>query len=139
MAPTTLTPAHIEARIRESLAAAEGDDADEMRLQDLVDDLEAAGPTLEHATTILRAIGAAPPLTHFGSPGPLVHFVERIAGYERELHRAARATPTAHFLWMLQRRANGGDAESVAIIREYAAPAEIPRQLRERAETFLAR
>ncbi|NOU29202.1 MAG: hypothetical protein HOO96_14970 [Polyangiaceae bacterium] len=139
MPRTAFTPADIEARIRESLPADEGGDADEMRLAELVHELEAAGPSLEQATAILRAIGAAPPFTHFGDPGPLVHFVESVPGYEHDLYRAARATPTAHLLWMLQRRANAGDAESLAIIREYAVSEDMPGQLRERAESFLAR
>lgn len=139
MAETALTRTDIEARIRESLPPNESGDADEMRLADLVHELEAAGPSLQQATAILRAIGAAPPFTHFGSPGPLVHFVESVAGYEHDLYRTARATPTAHLLWMLQRRANAGDAESLAIIREYAASADMPAPLRERAKSFLAR
>ncbi len=138
MAETALTRADIEARIRESLPPDESEDADEMRLADLVHELEAAGPSLEHATAILRAIGAAPPFTHFGDPGPLVHFIESVPGYEHDLYRAARATPTAHLLWMLRRRVNAGDVESLAIIREYAASEDVPGRLRERAASFLA-
>lgn len=138
MARAALNPAEIDARIRACLPADESGDADEMRLADLVHGLEAAGPSLEHATAILRAIGAAPPFTHFGDPGPLVHFVESVPGYEHDLYRAARATPTAHLLWMLRRRVNAGDVESLAIIREYAVSEDVPGQLRERAKSFLA-
>ena len=44
-----------------------------------------------------------------GSPGDLVHFVERFfgKGYEEELIASIQRLPTAHTLWMLNRLING--------------------------------
>ncbi|CAN7587956.1 hypothetical protein LJR084_004415 [Variovorax sp. LjRoot84] len=44
-----------------------------------------------------------------GTPGPLVHFVERFhgQGYEGELIASVERKPTAHTLWMLNRLING--------------------------------
>ncbi len=44
-----------------------------------------------------------------GSPGPLVHFVEKFfrRGYEAKLLESLRRKPTAHTVWMLNRIING--------------------------------
>jgi hypothetical protein len=49
------------------------------------------------------------PDLYFGSPGPLVHFVERFygKGYEKELLASIQRKPTVHTVWMLNRVING--------------------------------
>lgn len=50
----------------------------------------------------------------FGTPGPLVHFVERFhgKGYDREVIASVERQPPAHTLWMLNRLINGERAGS---------------------------
>jgi hypothetical protein len=47
----------------------------------------------------------------FGTPGPLVHFVECFhrKGYESKLVESVERKPTSHTLWMLNRLINGTD------------------------------
>jgi hypothetical protein len=49
------------------------------------------------------------PVIDFGTPGPLVHFLERFygQGYEDKLILSIQRKPTAHTLWMLNRLING--------------------------------
>ena len=49
------------------------------------------------------------PLTSFGSPGPIVHFVETFykKGYEEKLISSLKRMPTVHTVWMLHRIING--------------------------------
>ena len=53
------------------------------------------------------------PLTDFGSPGPIVHFVERFykKGYEEELLLSLKRMPTLHTVWMLNRLIKTDQAE----------------------------
>ncbi|MGO4396471.1 hypothetical protein AB4Z46_34520 [Variovorax sp. M-6] len=50
----------------------------------------------------------------FGTPGPLVHFVERFhgQGYDHEVIASVERQPTKHTLWMLNRLINGERAGS---------------------------
>lgn len=68
----------------------------------------AAGVGLEAVRPILIFMEAHPGLD-YGSPGPLVHFMERFyrAGYEEEVLASVERRPTPHTIWMLNRLANG--------------------------------
>jgi hypothetical protein len=107
----------------------------------LVDDLEAVGPTLEHARAILQGIALSDPLAHFGDPGPLVHYVETLPRYDELLFRAADGVPRAHFLWMLARIVNAdttGSDRAREILRKYVDDSSTPAELRDRVTSFLA-
>jgi len=49
------------------------------------------------------------PAIDYGTPGPLVHFIERFygKGYEDELINSVSRKPTQHTIWMLNRVING--------------------------------
>ena len=49
------------------------------------------------------------PVIDFGTPGPLIHFLERFygQGYEDKLILSIQRRPTSHTLWMLNRLVNG--------------------------------
>jgi hypothetical protein len=84
----------------------------ESRAYELRDAWEAAGADVETVEPILRFIEAHPKID-FGSPGPLVHFVERFyrKGYEAKLVDSFERQPTAHTAWMLNRwRSSGSSA-----------------------------
>lgn len=134
----TTTDAAIAQRIAQAIA----DDVQEpdMRLlYALVGDLERVGKQPAHVEAILRAIAAADPEAHFGSPGPLVHYVESFPEAE-PLFAIAAAHPTMHFVWMLARHVNDeGDTAATArdILADYAARAPTA-SVREAASSFLA-
>jgi hypothetical protein len=76
----------------------------------LTDEWIAAGIGLESVEPILRFMEDHPELD-LGTPGPLVHFVERFygKGYESKLVASVPRKPTSHTLWMLNRLINGTD------------------------------
>jgi hypothetical protein len=82
----------------------------ESRAYELRDAWVAAGAEVEVVEPILRFIEAHPRID-FGSPGPLVHFVERFyrKGYEAKLVESFERKPTAHTAWMLNRVINGAE------------------------------
>lgn len=75
---------------------------------ELVEELKTSGAGLEAVVEILRCMEANPN-ADFGTPGPLVHFVERFfkKGYEDELAKSLARQPTSHTVWMLNRLING--------------------------------
>lgn len=54
------------------------------------------------------------PAIDFGSPGPLVHFIERFhrQGYESELLASISRRPVQHTTWLLNRLINGENDRS---------------------------
>jgi hypothetical protein len=138
--PVTTVEA-ITQRVIDAVMPAEDYDADMAALHALVDDLEAVGPTLEHANAIFRGMALSNPLAHFGSPGPLVHYVEKRPGYEELLFHAADGVPRSHFVWLLARIVNGegaGSARATEILRGYVADGTAPPELREMVSSFFA-
>ena len=59
------------------------------------------------------------PEVDFGSPGELVHFVERFYhhGYEELLMESVLKKPTMHNIWMLHRCYNANDPELILKIQ----------------------
>lgn len=62
---------------------------------------------------ILRLIESNPD-KDFGTPGPLVHFMEKFygKGYEEKLISSIERYPTKHTVWMLNRIINGSDGDT---------------------------
>jgi len=83
------------------------------RSSELVDGWSSAGASIEMIDPILSFIERHPDID-FGSPGPLVHFVERFYGngYERKLLDSIQRQPTPLTTWMLNRVVNGTKAPS---------------------------
>ena len=99
------------------------------RAYELTDAWAAAGADLEAVEPILRFMENHPSID-FGSPGPLVHFVERFHGpaYVDALVASVRRRPTAHTAWMLNRAVNGASspAERRALIEAMREAREHP-------------
>ena len=139
---TPLTsPEQIVRRVKESVLADEDYDADSTRLYELVDDLELVGRSPSHVRAILQGIAESHPMAHFGSPGPLVHYVEKSQGFEEVLFELAASVPTFHFLWMLGRCVNGGlsSARALSLIRAFSENQAVPESLRLEAASFVAK
>jgi hypothetical protein len=79
---------------------------------DLTDSWLAAGIGIEVVEPVLRFMENHPSLD-YGSPGSLVHFVERFNGpaYLEALSASLERTPTAHTAWMLNRVANAAPTQ----------------------------
>ena len=75
---------------------------------ELTDGWTLAGAGLETVVPILHFIEEHPTID-FGTPGALVHFVERFYqhGYEELLLESVSRKPTSLTLWMVNRIANG--------------------------------
>ncbi|GMU80802.1 MAG: hypothetical protein AMXMBFR47_06730 [Planctomycetota bacterium] len=74
----------------------------------LVDEWSKSTDAFEAVEPILMFMESNPGI-EFGSPGPLVHFIERFhqRGYEEKLLESIERNPTRHTVWMLNRLING--------------------------------
>ena len=86
----------------------------------------------------------AHPDADYGSPGPLVHFVERVRDdtYPRLLADSMSRRPNPHTLWLVQRLLNGqlnqGQRHALlAALESVVATEELPQFLRKEAASFL--
>ncbi len=79
---------------------------------DIVEEIEKYDNSFDAVELILKLIEANP-LADFGTPGPLIHFVEKYykIGYEEKLVESVKNSPNAHNLFMLNRVINGVEAE----------------------------
>lgn len=75
---------------------------------DLVDQWESADVGFEAVEPVLRFMEEHPSID-FGSPGALVHFIEKFYhhGYEEKLLESIVRKPIGHTVWMLNRVING--------------------------------
>lgn len=84
------------------------------------------------------------PDVDFGTPGPLVHFVERFYknGYEEKLVESLRRKPTRHTIWMLNRIINDTSGERklyyLNILKNITAQAEIDENVLATVQDFMS-
>jgi hypothetical protein len=96
------------------------------------------------AVPLLLALLERNPELDWGSPGPVVHAVERFfgRGYEGILLESVGRAPTAHTLWMVNRVINGvlpsRRTEFLAALHQTAARTDVSAAVREAAEHYLA-
>ena len=85
---------------------------------EIVDAMEAYPQPFDLVAPILEFISEHPEVD-FGSPGYLVHFVERFyhQGYEDLLMEVVGKKPTLHNIWMLHRCCNDNDPNLVRQIQ----------------------
>lgn len=105
-----------------------------------------AGPEL---TPRLLAMMERHPLSDFGCPGPLVHFMERAYGMGEEAKAehncqvagSVRRRPACHTLWMLNRILNVSQGEQreeyLSILRSVAEDEQWEQPVRDQAREFL--
>ncbi|MES9682753.1 hypothetical protein ABWK22_07475 [Gottfriedia acidiceleris] len=82
---------------------------------EVVEEIEELENAFEAIQPILMVMEKNPNI-NFGSPGPLVHFMEKFykKGYEEKLVDSLKRQPTQHTLWMLNRVINGTQGERKA-------------------------
>lgn len=85
---------------------------------EIIDAMEAFSQPFNLVAPILELI-AKHPEVDFGSPGELVHFVEKFyhQGYEDLFLESVRKNPTVHNIWMLHRCYNANDPDLVSKIK----------------------
>ena len=112
---------------------------------DLVQAWESAGVGIEATEPILLFMEKHPDL-EFGSPGELVHFVERFDGteYRDKLINSVERRPTEHTAWMLNRVINGTKAPEeyqryVAVMKAARQNPNSDENARRAIDRFLAR
>ena len=110
-------------------------------MMDCMEEIEENYNQLDSVQPLLRLMERHP-LTDFGSPGPIVHFVERFykKGYEEELLLSLKRMPTLHTVWMLNRLINGTDQAEVYLdlLKEITENASFDKEIREEALHFLS-
>jgi len=110
-------------------------------MMDCMEEIEENYNQLDSVQPLLRLMERHP-LTDFGSPGPIVHFVERFykKGYEEELLLSLKRMPTLHTVWMLNRLINGTDQAKfyLDILKEISENASCDKEIREEALHFLS-
>lgn len=82
------------------------------------------------------------PLSDFGSPGSIVHFVETFykQGYEQILITSIKRRPTMHTVWMLNRLKNAEQEkqEYLEILNDIAHSKDIEEEIRRLAQDLLS-
>ena len=111
-----------------------------LRLDDLCNEIAAAEDRSSAIQPILRFMEQHPG-DDLGAPGPFVHLLEKLPGYERELLMSLRKAPTALTIWMLNRIINvsTGDTKArlLALMREVAGNASADAGARQAAADLL--
>lgn len=84
------------------------------------------------------------PDTDLGSPGPLVHTLEVIPGYEHYLVNSVRRTPSLLSVWMVNRILNSPLTADrrlfwMTLLQEAVDRPDLLKSVREDAEQFLSR
>jgi hypothetical protein len=82
------------------------------------------------------------PEADFGAPGPIVHILEDLGGYEPALLESVQRMPIPHTLWMINRILNSKLPESErtrwrAVLEKVAHDEATPPHVREEALAFL--
>lgn len=81
------------------------------------------------------------PMSYFGMPGAIVHFVEGLPGndYEVLLVESIKRRPTLHTVWMLNRVINGSHEPDkyIDLMREIVTRTDIEEAIKAAAEEFL--
>ena len=110
-------------------------------MMDCMEEIEELYNQLDSVEPLLRLMERHP-LTDFGSPGPIVHFVERFykKGYEAELLLSLKRMPTLHTVWMLNRLINGADQAEVylELLKGISENESYDKEIREEALHFLS-
>ena len=120
----------------------DGENAGLDKLRGLTEEL-LAQPQPEQAIPALFAIMERMPVTEMGTPGPLVHTLERMRGhYEQELAESVKRQPARLSVWMVNRILNGArDSEQrqryLDLLRIAAEHPSAPESVRHEAEHFI--
>jgi len=119
------------------------DGKDVARLYEILDGFDSL-PGRDRAIQSMFELMERFPDADLGAPGPLVHEIEAIDGYQAFLRQSLRRRPTDLTLWMVNRILNSElDEESrrswLNELRAVASHPDAPASAREAAARFVAR
>ena len=105
---------------------------------EIVDAMEAYPQPFDLVDPVLDFISKHPEVD-FGSPGYLVHFVERFyhQGYEDLLMEVVGKNPTLHNIWMLHRCCNDNDPNLVRQIQALVGELKKDKTLDSQVRTMI--
>ena len=110
-------------------------------MDDCMREIEESGIGLQAVEPLLQFIERHP-LSDFGMPGSIVHFVEKFykKGYEQLLIASVKRRPAMHTVWMLNRVKNGEENQQgyIEILNDIAHNKEIEEEIRNSARNFLS-
>jgi hypothetical protein len=116
------------------------DDEVACEFDDAVEEIEQLEIGLFSVEPLLRLMERHP-LTDFGSPGAIVHYLEKFYqnGYEELLAESIKRRPALHTVWMLNRLLQGSqDKERYRkLLREIIYRPEVEQAIRNSAQEFL--
>ncbi|WLD93782.1 hypothetical protein [Alkalihalobacillus sp. AL-G] len=110
---------------------------------DVTEEIESYENAFDAIEPILKLVEQNPEVD-FGSPGPLVHFVEQFHGnfYEEKLVQSIQRYPTSHTLWMLNRIINGSQGEQkkyyLNVLQNVLNSPNVSNQVSSLAKEFLS-
>ena len=105
---------------------------------EIIDAMEAFPKPFDLVAPVLDFISKHPEVD-FGSPGELVHFVERFyhQGYEELLMELVLKRPTMHNIWMLHRCYNANDPDLVRQIQALVGELKQDKTLDSQVRTMI--
>ena len=110
-------------------------------MDNCIQEIEESGIGIEAVEPLLQFMERHP-LSDFGTPGSIVHFVEKFykQGYEQLLITSVKRCPTMHTVWMLNRVKNGEQEqqENLEILNDIAHNKDIEEEIRRLAQDFLS-
>lgn len=113
----------------------------EMIMIECIDDIKSNYNQLDSVQPLLQLMERNP-LTYFGSPGEIVHFVETFykKGYEEKLISSLKRMPTVHTIWMLHRIINVTDNPEyyLNLLKQISENKYYDKEIREEAAHFLS-
>jgi hypothetical protein len=112
------------------------------RLSELTDALLALPDGREAAIPELFSVMERMPDADLGSPGPPVHTLEKLTGYEHELIRSVSRCPSLLSVWMVNRILNTDLATDVRqsymlLLSEAATRSDVAKSIQDDAREFL--
>ncbi len=125
----------------EKFEPSEAEDETTHRLCNLLEGLEET-PNAHLAMPAMFALLERYPLADFGSPGPIVHTMEAIGGYEESLKGSLSRQPTDLTVWMVNRILNSQPpakerAAWLTELRKASIHAKAPNHVKQSALAFL--
>ena len=110
-------------------------------MDDCMQEIEESGIGLQAVEPLLQLMERHP-LSDFGMPGSIVHFVEKFykRGYEQLLISSVERRPTMHTVWMLNRVKNGEEnqQEYIEILHAIVHNEDVEEEIRNSARDFLS-
>ncbi|MCI9514370.1 MAG: hypothetical protein HFF61_08585 [Oscillospiraceae bacterium] len=130
----------IEELIRELEAQIDSDDYEEVQ-ENCLAQIQAEGLGLSAVEPLLLFMERHP-LSDFGMPGAIVHYVEQFykKGYEDLLAVSVARRPTLHTVWMLNRIKNAGEdaGKYEQLLRDILERPDVEEEIKNSVKEFLA-